>query len=47
MFIDCSEEYTLSNFGGLEVLQIKSQFYNKGEQYTKWIFENTNNYQSI
>ena len=30
MFIDYSEEYTESNFGGLDLLLIKSSFYNKG-----------------
>ena len=31
MFIKYSEECTLSNFGGLDLMQIKSLFHNKGE----------------
>ena len=30
MFIEYSKEYTYSNFGDLDFLQIKSLFYNKG-----------------
>ena len=31
MFTEYSEEYTQSNFGSLDFLQIKSPFYNKGD----------------
>ena len=31
MFIEYTEEYTYSNFGVLDFLQIKSPFYNKVE----------------
>ena len=33
MFIEYSEEYTWSNLGGLDFLQIKSPFYNIGVGY--------------
>ena len=37
MFIKYSEKYTQSNFGGLNFLQIKSQFYNKGDVFKYFI----------
>ena len=35
MVIEYSEEYTWSNFGGLDFLEIKSLFYNKGGKKIK------------
>ena len=34
MATEYSEEYTLSDFGGLDFLQIKSLFYSNGEPHT-------------
>ena len=44
MFIEYSEKYTQSNFGGLDFLQIKSLFCNKGDSIA---FKQTKKYWSV